>query len=153
MLQKISNLPRGIRNNNPGNIRHGAAKWEGRAELQDDPAFVVFQTPLYGLRALMKVLLSYYYRHGLDNVQSIINRWAPPCENATDSYAYFVARALNVKRFDRLRVDQRKTLINLAKAIVLHENGRPSKEHRLHYPAAWYAPVLFEQAAELAVKP
>lgn len=60
--------PRGIRNNNPGNIRLSKTKWEGQKPLQADLDFIEFLSPLYGLRALMKLLLAYHLRHGLDTV-------------------------------------------------------------------------------------
>ena len=53
-------LPRGIRNNNPGNIRHGA-NWLGLNPngRNIDSAFCVFTAPVYGIRALAKVLVNY----------------------------------------------------------------------------------------------
>ncbi len=50
--------PRGIRNNNPGNIRIGKTRWQGQKPVQSDGSFVEFETPAAGLRALMKVLLT-----------------------------------------------------------------------------------------------
>ena len=41
-------IPRGIRNNNPGNIRHGN-DWQGISKEQPDPAFCTFVSPEYGL--------------------------------------------------------------------------------------------------------
>ena len=51
-------LPRGIRNRNPGNLRHGD-DWQGLSATQGDAAFCQFDDPLFGLRALMRVLLKY----------------------------------------------------------------------------------------------
>ena len=97
--------PRGIRNNNPGNIRLSKIQWLGQTRLpQQDPDFVEFTAPLFGLRALMKTLLAYYLRYDLDTVQSLINRYAPPHENDTESYARAVAKALRVGRFDKVNV-------------------------------------------------
>ncbi len=43
-------LPRGIRNNNPGNIRLSKTMWQGqRLPPQFDPDFVEFIAPRYGL--------------------------------------------------------------------------------------------------------
>ena len=36
-------LPRGIRNNNPLNIRRSKDQWKGLAEAQTDRAFVLFK--------------------------------------------------------------------------------------------------------------
>ena len=88
--------PRGIRNNNPGNIRHGA-KWQGLKENSRDldPAFCVFKNPIYGIRALAKGLLNYKKLYGLNTVRSIISRYAPPNENQTLAYIQSVAKPLS----------------------------------------------------------
>lgn len=80
-------LPRGIRNNNPGNIRHGA-NWLGlNTNGQDiDSSFCVFTAPVYGIRALAKVLINYKRIHGLNTVRQIVSRYAPPNENQTTAY-------------------------------------------------------------------
>ena len=52
---------RGIRNNNPGNIRLGAQRWQGQVadDEQGDQSFVQFVNPIAGLRALVRVLDTY----------------------------------------------------------------------------------------------
>lgn len=138
-------LPRGIRNRNPGNIRHSGARWQGMAAAQEDPAFVIFESDLMGLRALMKLLLTYHLKYGLDTAESIVNRYAPPAENATDHYIHAVIRALRVTRRQRLDLTRASTLVALARAIVRHENGPP--------PAGdWYDDGLYANAATLALK-
>ncbi len=142
-------LPRGIRNNNPGNIRLSKTKWQGqRVTKLSDKSFVEFVSPTYGVRALMKILLTYYFKYGLDTVESILNRYAPPCENATDSYAYHVAKLLGVKRRQRIEVSTHKTLVMLSKAIVLHENGKSPKDT----PKYWYEESIYNKACEMAQK-
>lgn len=81
------NTPRGIRNNNPGNIRWGS-DWKGLKKdgKQQDPSFCVFETPEYGIRALAKLLQNYQLLYGLNTPRKIINRYAPPTENETVSY-------------------------------------------------------------------
>lgn len=121
-------MSRGIRNNNPGNIRVGA-KWQGRAakhemtpEQKREEAFVVFQSPEWGIRAIVKILQTYQRVHGIDTVQGIISRWAPPSENITGSYVRAVTRALNVAS-DTPLVLGTHTLKLLVTAIIQHENG------------------------------
>lgn len=140
-------VPRGIRNNNPGNIRSGAAHWQGARANGFDPEFVEFKNPLWGLRALMKVLLTYHRKHGLNTVGAVINRWAPPHENATDHYAAHVARRLRVGRNDMIDIEDPFVLIELAKAIAVHENGRPPKGA----PRNWYDEESYFRAAALAL--
>lgn len=135
-------LPRGIRNNNPGNIRLSPTRWQGQRKFQFDPAFVEFDDPVMGLRALMRLLLTYHGKYGLDTVESMINRYAPPHENATDAYIHQVARALGVARRARIDVTQPDVLLTLARGITRHENGRPHKG----YPPDWYAAEVYRRA-------
>lgn len=113
---------RGIRNNNPGNIRHGD-KWQGLAEQQTDSSFCIFDTAEYGIRALAKILLNYQDKYKLATVADILNRYAPACENDTESYIYSVCLKLGVKPHDKIDVRERGIMINLLKAIIRQENG------------------------------
>lgn len=113
--------PRGIRNNNPGNIRHGE-NWNGLAEQQPDPDFCTFVAPVYGIRAMGRILLNYQRRHNLNTVREIINRWAPPVENDTQAYAAHVARVLGVD--PDAQVDVATLLETFLEVIIQHENGQ-----------------------------
>ena len=81
---------RGLRNNNPLNIRYSADRWQGAREEQTDKAFVQFKTMAYGYRAAWKTLQTYYERFCHQSkpftVRNIISRWAPPEENDTEAY-------------------------------------------------------------------
>lgn len=48
--------PRGIRNNNPGNIRRSSDPWQGLAKEQIDREFFKFKSSVYGIRALARLL-------------------------------------------------------------------------------------------------
>lgn len=112
--------PRGIRNNNPGNIRHGD-NWRGMRERQTDKSFVQFVEAKYGIRAMTRILDNYAKR-GLNTVEEIISSWAPPVENNTQSYIKSVLITANwapghlVKKGDG-------DYLPLIKAIIKHENG------------------------------
>lgn len=112
---------RGVRNNNPGNIRHSGTRWQGMSAEQTDPAFVQFITPEYGIRALSKLLDTYSNIYGLRTVRGIISRYAPASENDTAAYANAVARALGVSPDAQIDVQARKA--ELVQAIIKHENG------------------------------
>ncbi|CCW31057.1 conserved hypothetical protein [Xenorhabdus nematophila F1] len=132
-------MTRGIRNNNPGNIDHNSAnKWLGL--LPHDPTiesrFCRFESPEYGIRALMKLLCN-YHKGGHNSVSKIINRWAPSIENNTTAYINGVAKALNVDQFEKIDINK-PTLIALAKAIIRHENGKQP-----------YSEATFEKAYEM----
>ena len=115
-------LPRGIRNNNPGNIVAGPTKWEGEIEGAD-PRYASFSTPESGVRALGKNLLSYGAK-GIDTVAGIIARWAPATENDTNAYIARVAKDMGVNATEPLNLRDRKTLTALATSIITHENGK-----------------------------
>ncbi|WP_198588780.1 hypothetical protein [Alloalcanivorax mobilis] len=117
------NLPRGIRNNNPGNIRRSADAWQGLSDTQTDTAFFQFRAPLYGIRALAKILRNYRDLYGLYTVRGIINRWAPPVENNTGAYVNAVAGAMGVSADVPLQWDLGE-LRALVGAIIKHENGQ-----------------------------
>lgn len=123
--------PRGIRNHNPGNIRHQqGVRWQGAATLQPDTEFVCFESPQFGIRAICRVLITYQDKRRasdgsrIDSVQEIIERWAPPQENNTDAYARTVANALKVAvRQQSIDVYDYSTMRTLVLAIIKHENG------------------------------
>ena len=83
-------MKRGIRNNNPLNIRRSSTHWQGARKEQTDKSFVQFETMAYGYRAAWKILQTYYERFCMEGkpytVRNIINRWAPPTENDTEVY-------------------------------------------------------------------
>ena len=112
---------RGIRNNNPGNIRKSSDRWRGLAAEQPDAEFFTFTTPIYGIRALGKVLRNYQTRHGLKTVREIINRWAPPSENITSAYVAAVAAQTGIPADATIDVNQH--IFSLTSAIIKHENG------------------------------
>lgn len=116
---KASNAPRGIRNNNPGNIVYGNfAKSMGATG--SDGRFAVFESMEDGIKAAIK-LLEGYVSKGYDSVRKIISRWAPANENNTSAYIDAVAKKLGVSADAHLSGDQ---LGGVAQAIFQHENGR-----------------------------
>jgi hypothetical protein len=118
-------MTRGERNNNPGNIDRTTIKWQGMSPDQSgDDRFVVFNTAHDGIRALAKVLLSYYRKYQLNTVRKIIDRWAPPTENDTTSYINHVAQLLGVGPDDPINAEDSDVLEVLVTAIIKHENGQ-----------------------------
>jgi hypothetical protein len=121
---------RSVRNNNPGNL-DAHEPWQGlmprekmNAEQRAEPRFAVFVSPEYGFRALCKVLLTYQSVHGLDTIEKIINRWAPPSENPTKNYVAFVAHALQWPPNEPIKLQGDAPLLAaFAKAISMEEAG------------------------------
>lgn len=114
---------RGIRNNNPGNIRKSKDKWQGLAEHQPDSEFFTFKDPTYGIRAIARILIKYQDSYDLHSIEKIINRWAPPVENNTKAYVMAVANKLGVSSTEPVDVHQFDTLYALVEAIIKHECG------------------------------
>lgn len=124
--------PRGIRNNNPGNIRWGS-DWKGLvpSTQRTDKSFCQFISPEYGIRAMVRVLRNYTKYPGIpgvgnkniDTVREVISRWAPPNENDTEAYISSVASKLGVSGNDPIDVFDSAVMIKLLQAIIQHENG------------------------------
>ncbi len=114
---------RGECNNNPGNIRKSDAAWRG-AVAGNDPAFVTFDSPEHGIRAMAKVLLTYQRQHGLDTIAELIERWAPAVENDCFAYIDDVATRLGIDPDARIDLANPAILAPLCGAIIWHENGR-----------------------------
>jgi hypothetical protein len=133
-------VPRGIRNANPGNIRWGSA-WQGLKAPAErtDPSFCQFVDPVYGIRAIAKIMLTYADAYNLRTVQGVIGRWAPPNENNTASYVLSVARSMGVGPADQIDVHVQPVMCSLVKAIIQHENGQQP-----------YPDQLIEQGVALA---
>ena len=118
----IPKTPRGIRNNNPGNIRKSQVDWIGEVTGVDE-SFESFDTMENGIRALGKLLLTYDKKYGLNTVRSIIDRWAPPNENNTEAYIAATATRMGVNSEDKLDLHNPFVLSKLVYAIICHENG------------------------------
>ncbi len=112
---------RGIRNNNPGNIRHGSSKWQGMSLKQMDSEYIQFDDPVFGIRAMSKLLKNYQARYGLNTIEEIISRWAPPSENITGAYVSMVAKAAGVNPRQEILVDD--YLQRIIPAMIRQENG------------------------------
>lgn len=118
------NTPRGIRNNNPGNIRWGD-DWKGLVpkSQRTDKDFCQFITPEYGVRAMIVILRNYQRKHGLNTITGIINRWAPTNENNTQAYIDSVAKSTGVTPDQFVHTDDSRFMMKLLQAIIRHENG------------------------------
>ena len=117
-------IPRGIRNNNCGNIRYDPqVHWQGQCEEQTDGVFIQFKTPEYGIRAMAKLLRNYQILYNLESVQEIIGRWAPPNENDTVAYVKAVVDSMKVLPDEPLDLARPETLCSLITAIIRQENG------------------------------
>ncbi|MBA4849486.1 structural protein [Emticicia sp. BO119] len=118
-----ANLPRGVRNNNPGNIRYNPANaWKGKIPLtqKSDLAFEEFIEYRYGVRALLILLKNFIFSYG--TIEKIISRYAPANENETERYVRAVAAETGIPR-DQALTSTQETLRKLSIAITRQEVG------------------------------
>jgi len=116
-----SKLPRGLRNNNPGNIRKTSTFWQGETVGQDK-SFKTFVSMAYGYRAIF-VLLRSYITKGYDTIEKIINRYAPTSENVTSRYVKHVSERTGIKPNKKLSFNDSEAMKKIVAAISKSENG------------------------------
>lgn len=115
-------MTRGIRNNNPGNIRHDGVRWRGEIS-GDDPSFKIFETMAWGIRAMFHLLNNYRVLYGCDTLEKLVGRWAPPVENDTERYVSFVAERSKVQRDRKILTTNKDVMIPVVRAMIRMENG------------------------------
>lgn len=115
---------RGIRNCNPGNIEWGDP-WQGLVpeSQRTDTRFCQFISPAWGIRALIRVLITYRDKYSIDTVYGIIARWAPSIENHTGAYIASVCSQTGFQPNETIDVTDYATAAALVRAITQHENG------------------------------
>lgn len=120
--------PRGIRNNNPLNIRKGS-NWKGERPVQTDKAFEEFQTMQYGIRAGFVILRKYITGYNgitqkFNTIEKIVRRWAPPTENATQKYIDFVAKDMGISPHQTIAFPNKSLMVDLVYAMIFVECGQ-----------------------------
>ena len=113
--------PRGLRNNNPLNIRHNSDKFQGEIK-GNDKSFKTFSSMPYGYRAGFVILHTYLTR-GLNTIEKIIARFAPLIENNTQAYIVNVERWSGVPRNKELTAADGADYILIVAAMSFMENG------------------------------
>lgn len=115
--------PRGVRNNNPCNIRIVSGQiWVGQSTTQTDPDFVQFSTPEYGIRAAL-IILRNDYAKGICTIEGMVQRWAPNNENDTRAYIAAVASYCGCAAESIYPFHVEGNAIRLCEALIQHENG------------------------------
>ncbi|WP_347144169.1 structural protein P5 [Parabacteroides distasonis] len=118
-----SSLPRGLRNNNPGNIRRNSDVFQGE-KTSSDREFKQFKSMAYGYRAIFKILSNYYRNYKLDTIRKIIGRWAPENENNTNAYIKAVSDYAGISADDPINVNDREQMTRIVAGMSKVENGR-----------------------------
>ena len=116
-------VARGIRNDNPLNIRHGKSQWVGMREKQTDKQFVQFTERVYGYRAAF-VLLRGYIGKGKDTIGKIMAKWAPSSDgNNTQSYINYVSSTTGINASHALRWEDKDDLVEIVRSMAHMESG------------------------------
>lgn len=116
-------LTRGLRNNNPGNIRlTPGSVWVGEV-AGSDKSFKTFKDIQHGYRAIF-VTLNGYLKKGYNTIEKIISRYAPPSDNNhTEGYINTVVKRTGISRDKVLTQSDREALKRIVTAISYVENG------------------------------
>ena len=128
MFSKVQ--PRGIRNNNPLNIRIGNT-WLGERPNPTDQEFEEFVTMEYGLRAAFIILRRYIRRYKKNTISSIVSTWAPASENDTLKYIDHVAALTKIDPTTPIDYSDRETMCHLVAAMAQVECGEPIDEAKI----------------------
>lgn len=120
--------PRGIRNNNPLNIRKGN-DWKGERPEQKDKAFEEFTSMEYGIRAGFIILRKYITGYNgltqkFNTIEKMISRWAPAVENNTTAYISQVSKMTGIPATLKISFAQRSFMVAIVDAMIFVECGQ-----------------------------
>lgn len=129
-------LPRGLRNNNPGNIRINGDLFQGEVRPSRDKSFKQFETMAYGYRAVFRILSNYRKNYGLDTIRKMIGRWAPENENDTEAYIKAVSNYAGIPADDPVDINDREQMTRIVAGMSKVENGKEAEMSDVI--AGWY---------------
>jgi len=113
-------IPRGLRLNNPGNIRPGAGFF---GEIGDDGGYAEFDSDAAGIRAIQRLLKTYGNQYGINTLRGLANRYAPPSDNnPTDNYIEFLSQQTGIDPDEPINLAERGS--EIIPAIIGFEQGQ-----------------------------
>lgn len=125
-----SPTPRGIRNNNPLNIRIGNV-WLGEEPNPTDPDFEQFISMFYGLRAGFIILRRYIRHYHRTTIPQVIHAWAPSSENNTTKYIDTVCQVSGIAIDEQLDFSNADQMVRLVDAMIYVECGQHISEQHI----------------------
>ena len=139
VAHKATDVPRGYRNNNPGNLRQKDGVWRGRCSVQKDPVYWQFRSLMWGFRAMLKCLLGLYDGEmKLRRLYDILCQWVPPNKQITP-LQYAMKVGLLVGRTPREALPHPKgdkiLWVDIILAMAEVENGTKNYYPRGHLRA------------------
>ena len=110
----MAKLSRGLRNNNPGNIRLSPTTYQGEVKSTDTA---------YGYRAMFVLLHTYQKKHHLNTIADMISRYAPATENHTTAYIEAVSEWSGVPSTCHITTTNGDIMVPIVAAMARVENG------------------------------
>lgn len=123
-------VPRGIRNNNPLNIRIGNV-WLGEVTDPTDPNFEQFTSMVYGVRAGFVLLRRYIRHYHRTTIPQVIAAWAPSTENNTVKYVDTVCQLSGISPDAQLKYEDKEQMYRLVDAMIVVECGQHISEQHI----------------------
>lgn len=123
-------IPRGIRNNNPLNIRIGNV-WLGEVDNPTDPDFEQFISMTYGVRAGFVLLRRYIKHYHRTTIPQVISAWAPKSENDTVKYIDTVCQLSGIAADEQLVYTNQDQMLRLVDAMIFVECGQHISEQHI----------------------
>lgn len=115
-------LPRGLRNNNPGNLNF-VGQYGAKLEDGPDARFAQFPSMLDGIAALDKQV-GLYLKRGTNTIDKIIDIYAPKSDkNDTDAYKKYLTTFTGLSVNDKIDGSNTEQIKRLIVGIINHENG------------------------------
>ncbi|ECC1660959.1 hypothetical protein FNO19_13650 [Salmonella enterica subsp. salamae] len=105
--------------NNPANLRYAAGYETANTR---SGKFAVFPSLDEGVLAAAKQL-QIYGTKGINNIHDIISKWAPSNENNTKAYIGHVVNATGRSEFEKLNLNDTRTLAKLITAMSVKEGA------------------------------
>ncbi|EAA6684988.1 TPA: hypothetical protein G8T93_000732 [Salmonella enterica] len=105
--------------NNPANLRYAAGYETANTR---SGKFAVFPSLDEGVLAAAKQL-QIYGTKGINNIHDIISKWAPSNENNTKAYIRHVVNATGRSEFEKLNLNDTRTLAKLITAMSVKEGA------------------------------
>lgn len=112
----------GYKGCNPLNVRASSDKWKGSIGSSDN-GYVIFSTPMDGIRAAATVIKNYGTKYGINTVRDIVSRYAPASENPTDDYIANVCKGTGYDPDEKLDTKNPEVLKKLVTAMMKQEIG------------------------------
>ena len=124
VIKAQDGLPLGVRNFNLGNIRPGAGFI---GEKGVNKGYATFENPMFGGRALARLLNTYNTKYGINTIEDLVNRYAPEGDNPRESienYKKFLSKSTGLGVDEEFDLDSDRG--KLMQGIFQFETGQDS---------------------------